>query len=148
MSNYNEEDLNNLTPQGTGIHAQDKRVKWFGREIELEGVYYIYFSEQEKVMSDAQIENWNNIQAMPEKWRIREIAALNPDDNPHVIKVLGRALVEFSERGYMPQFDYYFDREHPITKKPSRRLVLVPTGAMAVMLEQRVRRKQRKKGRG
>lgn len=100
-----------------------KKVDFFGRVIGLDEFYFISYSDQKAEISKADKEGkyakYFQIQEWPEtilKWKA--IAELPPGYNPNWIKITGRMLIEWSERGYIPQFDKFFRLTHQLTMCP------------------------------
>lgn len=98
-----------------------QRVKWFDREIWLDEYYYVYFYDKKRKMTDTQLQTYNQIRSLPDKLRYRELAQMDPRDNPNVTPMTGRQLMDAGAKGYIPTFDKFFDR--------TRRLVLFPAEA-------------------
>ena len=118
-------------------------VLWFGREIELDGKYYLYWPDKKREMTAKEREEYDIIMSWPEKLRWNELLTKSPEINPNVLPTLGRVLIELAEsQYYIPQFDKYFDKNsikqlyeknkqyydnYPQRlPKPTRRLSLMP----------------------
>jgi len=118
-------------------------VWWFGREIELTGIYYLYFPDNVREMSQKEREEYDKMSSWPEKMKYQGLLQLSPDKNPNVLPVKGSPLIEMEDRDYIPQFDRFFD-EVAIIKylgrvrvddkryipKPTKRLTLLPAEGM------------------
>ncbi len=103
-----------------------KDVFGSGYDLHLDEFYYISYSDQKEVMTEAQYQErykkYLEVMKWPEtKLKFKTLAELHPEENPRYIKITGRMILEWCEKGYVPQFDKYF--------KTTRRLVLVPIEA-------------------
>lgn len=129
-------------------------VTWFGRQIELDGVYLLYFPDKKREMTKKELDEYTTIKSWPEKLMWKGLLEADPAINPNVLKVKGRVLIEMAERGYIPMFDKYFDEasvarliERGIPAAPTRRLSLMPVEGMkyfkehSFMLNEKFRRR-------
>lgn len=97
-----------------------------GRDLYMDEWYYISYSDQKEKMSEAQYRErygkYLEIVRWPEtNIKFKTLAELHPEENPNYIKITGRMIMEWCEKGYVPQFDKYFEK--------TRRLVMVPVEA-------------------
>lgn len=97
-----------------------------GHDLYLDEYYYISYPDQLEAMSEEEMKErfkrYFHIASWPDSnLKFRAIAELAPEENPHYIKITGRMVMEWCERGYIPQFDQYF--------KQTRRLIMVPVEA-------------------
>lgn len=98
---------------------------WFnsGHDIYLDEFYYISYADQKFKIAEFEKKNkykkYFDIMKWPEtELKYKTLAELHPDENPKYIKISGRMLLEWSEKGFIPQFDMYFEK--------TRRLVMIP----------------------
>lgn len=110
----------------------NKQADFFGKTIKLDEFYFISYSDQKQEITKADREGkyykYFSIQAWPEttlKWKA--IAELPAEFNPNWIKITGRMLIEWSERGYIPQFDKFFRFTHQLT--------MIPASGLEVLME-------------
>lgn len=97
-----------------------------GHDLYLDEFYYISYSDQKEELTKAEFkkkyEKYLHMQVWPDApFKFRSLAELHPEENPMYIKITGRMIIEWCEKGYVPQFDKYFDK--------TRRLVMIPIEA-------------------
>lgn len=99
-----------------------------GYDIYLDELYYISYSDQEQIVAlgsekfNKNYEKYLAIMSWPDtQLKFKSVAELPPEQNPNFIKVTGRMLIEWVEKGFVPQFDKFFDK--------SRRLLMIPIEA-------------------
>lgn len=110
----------------------NKVVIWFDQTIELDGYYFISYSDQKQELTnkqrEAQYANYYNIKSWPEtKLKWIELEKLGPGKNPNWIRITGRVLIEWGEKGFVPQFDRFFAK--------SRKLLMIEVAGMAWFME-------------
>ena len=103
------------------------QVDFFGRKIYLNEFYYVYFAEQMAELDKARYRKYLDIMQLPGELKYRALSALKPEENPTIIHIKGRMLIEWSERGFLPQFDKDFET--------TRKLVFCPVAGMEFWLE-------------
>jgi hypothetical protein len=116
---------------------------WFEHLIELEGIYFVYYPDEKPQFSkkeQKEFEKYTYIMQLPDTLRYKFLAEMPVQMDPNVLKVKGRVLIEYSERGYIPIFDAFFDNTsitkwcrnnwHLVRKfgrpKETRRLTFMP----------------------
>lgn len=97
-----------------------------GYDLYLDEFYYISYAEQRKEMTKAEFQEkykkYLHIQSWPEtEYKHKALAGLHAEENPRYIKITGRMLLEWMEKGFVPSFDKYFAK--------TRRLVMIPIAA-------------------
>lgn len=136
--------------EGSGTKDFGKKgwVLWYGREVELDGKYYLYSPDKKREMTTKELEEYSKIISWPEKLKWKALFEQPPDINPHVLPCKGRVIIEMAEsQFYIPQFDKYFDERsisvlYQIHKryydrfpqrlpKATRRLSLMPIEAIS-----------------
>ena len=95
-------------------------------DIVLDEFYYISYSDQQQKLTEAQYKEkykkYLGIINWPETaMKFRALAELHPEESPRYIKITGRMIMEWCEKGFVPQFDKYFNK--------TRRLVMIPIEA-------------------
>lgn len=103
-------------------------IDYFGKKIDLNDIYYIYFKDGKKrEMSEKQLQEYNNIGSMPDRLRFELLQKLDPSKNPNITPVTGRELLEITSKGYIPQFDLDFMQ--------NKKLCLMPASALDFYLK-------------
>lgn len=96
------------------------RVTWFGRSIDLNEIYYLYFPEKKREMTEKQLAEYKGYQALPDKLRIMSISKMNPANNPNILPVTGRELIDISKNNRaIPTFDQHFITNKKVTLFPA-----------------------------
>ena len=83
--------------------------------IDSDGTYYAYFTDSKREMTAKDIERYKKIQTLPDRWRVEEMKKLSPEDNPNVMIINGRHIMEMVEKGFLPIYDKDFNRNHKLT---------------------------------
>ena len=115
-----------------------------GHDLYLDEFYYISYSDQKELLTQEEQKKrfgkYLSIMRWPDSsLKYRSIAELHPEENPNYIKITGRMILEWAEKGYIPLFDTYFKKTH--------RLIMVPVEAwehfnkLSIMLRKRRKRK-------
>lgn len=103
-----------------------------GNDLYLNEFYYIAFGDQkfmaefrgeltEKEFND-RYARYMAITTWPENnVKFKALAEIHPEDNPNYIKITGRQIVNWTEQGFVPQFDHDF--------RNTRKLVMIPLEA-------------------
>lgn len=100
-----------------------KIIRWFGRDIDLDDIYFVAYPDQKREMTERELMEYDQALALPDKIRYDIIAKLDPRKNPNYLPVAGRELLDIQARGYIPAFDSYF--------QTSKRIMFFPARAMA-----------------
>ena len=102
--------------------------------IYLNDWYNVFFSDKKREMTEKELEDYRTIQSYPAPLRAKMMVDMNykkPEKNPYIIRTKGRALMEWGEIGFVPQFDEFFD--HP--EFPSNRLIMTPIDGIDFWME-------------
>jgi len=92
---------------------------YFGKKIDLDETYFLFFPEKPREMSRQQREEYDRICKLPERFKRELLAKLSPKDNPNVVEVTGKQLIEITEKSKsIPYFCMNFEK--------NKRLMLAP----------------------
>lgn len=120
-----------------------KNVFGSGYDIYLDEFYFISYPDQKEQMDEVEFRKkygkYLEIVNWPETAiKFKALAELHPEENPQYIKITGRMIMEWCEKGFIPQFDKYF--------KKTRRLIMVPVEAWEFFNKKSYMLRNRNKG--
>lgn len=100
------------------IDKTGPNVMWMGRQIWLNEIYFVCYSDTPRDLTRDQKRIYDNIRLEPATLQAMEFDR-DPSLSPNVQPVTGRELIELSESNKaIPQFDKYFVHSHKLTMVP------------------------------
>jgi hypothetical protein len=92
----------------------------FGKYIDLDEFYMVYFSDDQRKLSKEDLEEYQRIQAMEHRFKYEMLANLPPQKNPHVLPVTGRELITLCRsKKLIPMMDAYEPRKVSLVPAPA-----------------------------
>lgn len=81
--------------------------------IYFDQTYYLAYAGGFREMTKKQESDWNRTNGLPQELQVRERLKLGYENNPNVVPIKGKNLVEFiQDLNFIPLFDQYFEHTH------------------------------------